>query len=150
MRGVRWVDTSGAGGTSWVAVEMHRAEAGQREIGTRFRDWGIPTAGSVAQLSGLGLGIIATGGVQDGVDAARALALGAQAVGMARPLLQAQARGYEELRATVLRTIEELRICCLLTGSPTVGALAEAGLVLGPQLRRWVPRACPLRARLLD
>lgn len=149
-RGVRWVDTSGAGGTSWVAVEMHRAAAEQKELGERYRDWGIPTAASVIQLSGLGLGIIATGGVGNGLDAARALALGAQAAGIARPLLQAQAQGYDALLTTLHRIVDELRIACLLTGSSTPAALQEAGLVLGPRLRRWVPRACPLRGRLVD
>ena len=61
--GVEWVDTSGSGGTSWVAVEAQRAEGRQQALGNTFWDWGIPTAASVAQLSGLGLGVCATGGV---------------------------------------------------------------------------------------
>ena len=77
--GVKWVDTSGAGGTSWVGVEAQRARGRQEELGARFWDWGIPTAASVAQLSGLGLEIIATGGLKDGLDVARAIALGARA-----------------------------------------------------------------------
>lgn len=147
--GVRWVDTSGAGGTSWVGVETRRAAAGQRALGARFWDWGIPTAASVAQLDGLGLGIVATGGVADGLDAARAIALGATCAGIARPFLKAQAEGLDALRAAVAQTIAELRVACLLTGSRTPADLRRAPLVLGPRLRRWVPPGGPLPARLL-
>ena len=148
--GVRWVDTSGAGGTSWVAVEMLRAADEDREIGVTFRDWGVPTAGSVAQLSGLGLGICATGGVKDGLMVAKAIALGATCGGIARPFLQAHARGG---RAAVLRyakrVIAEIRVACLLTGSRTPAALRRRPLVVGPQLRRWIPEHSPLSERLL-
>lgn len=147
--GVQNVDTSGAGGTSWVQVETLRAQGGQRALGERFRDWGIPTAASVAQLDGLGFAVVATGGVADGLDAARALALGATAVGIARPFLKAQAEGPEALRAAVRRVIAELRVACLLTGSRTPDALRAAPLVIGPRLLRWVPRGSGLAGRLL-
>lgn len=148
-RGVRHVDTSGAGGTSWVAVETHRAAADQKALGERLRDWGIPTAASVAQLAGLDLRIVATGGVADGIDVARVLALGASAAGIARPLLQAQARGEAELHAQLARILAELRVACLLSGAGDVAALGRASLVLGPRLERWLPRSSPLRARML-
>lgn len=147
--GVRAVDTSGAGGTSWVGVEARRARGAQAALGERFWDWGIPTAASVAQLSGLPLRICATGGLHNGLDIARALALGATCGGIARTFLQAQARGG---RAEVLRlarsVIDEIRIACLLTGSRTPEDLQRAPLLLGPALRRWVPRGSPLAARL--
>ncbi len=147
--GVRWVDTSGAGGTSWVAVETARAQGDQRSLGETFWDWGIPTAGSVAQLSGLGLGICATGGLGNGLQVAQAIALGATCGGIARRFLQAHAAGG---RARVLeaatRTIAEIRIACLLTGCRTPAELREAPLVVGPGLARWVPRTSPLAVRL--
>jgi isopentenyl-diphosphate delta-isomerase len=69
--GIRTVDTSGAGGTSWVGVETRRA--GQRQkLGEEMRDWGIPTAASVGLLSDLGLDIIATAGCAMSQDVARA------------------------------------------------------------------------------
>jgi isopentenyl-diphosphate Delta-isomerase len=146
--GVQWVDTSGAGGTSWVAVEAQRAQDAQRALGEAFWDWGIPTGASVAQLSGLGLGVCATGGISDGIQIARALALGARCAGIARPFLQAQARGG---RAEVLRLarqiIEELRIACLLTGCRTPAELQQAPIFLGPRLARWVPAGSPLAKR---
>lgn len=146
--GVTHVDVSGAGGTSWVGVETHRARDGQRALGERYWDWGIPTAASVAQLSGLGLRIIATGGVADGLMVARALALGATAGGIARPFLQAQARGYDALEAAVERVIAEIRVAHLLTGSRDGDALRAASIVVGPRLARWVPPSSPLRARI--
>lgn len=146
--GVRDVDTSGAGGTSWVAVETKRAKDAQRALGERFWDWGVPTGASVAQLSGLPLRVCATGGVADGLDAARALALGATCVGVARPLLKAQARGIDTLREAVAQLIAEVRVACLLTGCRTPADLAQRPLVVGPRLRRWIPRGSPLLARI--
>lgn len=148
-RGVRWVDVSGAGGTSWVAVETLRARARTKRLGELYWDWGIPTAASVAQLSGLGLGIVATGGVRHGLDIARALALGASAGGMARNLLIAWNEGGRDgALAAGRELIHEIRIACLLTGSQRPGDLAEAPLVVGGELARWVPRGSPLHARL--
>lgn len=147
--GVRVVDVGGAGGTSWVGVEAKRAKGDARTIGEAFWDWGIPTAASVAQLSGLPLTVIATGGIASGLDAAKALALGASAAGVARPLLQAWTEGGREKVAAVLRrTIEELRLACWLTGSRTVGALAHAPLLVGPRVLPWVPAESPLSKRL--
>ncbi len=139
--GVRHVDTSGAGGTSWVAVETARASAGQRALGERFRDWGIPTAASVLQLQGLGLEICATGGIRHGLDVASALALGATVAGIARPFLQAHARG--ELHEAISAVVEELRVVCLLTGAGAVGELAQVPRVLGGDLRAWQPSFAP-------
>ena len=149
-RGVRWVDVSGAGGTSWVAVEALRARARTQALGQLYWDWGIPTAASVAQLDGLGLGIVATGGLRNGLDVARALALGATAGGLARNLLKAWNEGGREgaLKAGA-ELIEEVRIACLLTGSPTPAHLREQPVVLGPDLRRWVPRNSALAGRQL-
>ena len=104
----------------------------------------------MAQLSGLGLGIVATGGLQNGLDVARALALGATAGGLARNLLMAWNEGGREgaLRAG-RELIEEVRIACLLTGSATPAALEEQPLVLGADLRRWIPRGSALQERVL-
>ena len=147
--GVEWVDTSGSGGTSWVAVEMLRAADEDREVGVTFRDWGVPTAASVAQLSGLGLGICATGGVSDGLMVAKALALGATCGGIARPFLQAHARGGRDAALRYgKRVIAEIRVACLLTGCRTPSELQQRPLVVGQRLRRWIPTGSPLAGRL--
>jgi len=148
--GVEHVDTSGAGGTSWVGVETLRARGDQASLGERFWDWGIPTAASVAQLSGLGLKVCATGGVQNGLDAAKAIALGATCAGMARPLLQARAQGgLAALRSRVEQVLAELRLAHLLAGARTPDDLRGKPVVLGPTLRRWVVTDSPLDGRAL-
>ncbi len=147
--GVEHVDTSGAGGTSWVGVETLRAQDDQAALGRCFWDWGIPTAASVAQLSGLGLSICATGGVDSGLSVARAIALGATCAGMARPLLQALAHGgIDALDARLRQVIAELRLAYLLSGARTSDELRERPLVLGARLHRWVPSDSPLFQRL--
>jgi isopentenyl-diphosphate delta-isomerase len=148
--GVAWVDVSGAGGTSWVGVETLRAKAKTRALGELFWDWGIPTAASVVQLDGLGFGIVATGGVSSGVDLARALALGAKAGGIARRFLQAQVDGGEAaVRATAEAVIDELRVACLLTGCRTPDDLRRRPLVVGPELRAWIPSGASLWDRMV-
>ncbi len=147
--GVKWVDTSGSGGTSWVAVEAQRAEDQRRQLGDTFWDWGIPTAGSVAQLSGLEMGICATGGVSNGLMVAKAIALGATVGGIARPFLQAHARGgIDGARDYAKRVIAEIRIAALLTGSANVRELQRSAIVTDPRLNRWVVRGTPLADRL--
>jgi isopentenyl-diphosphate delta-isomerase len=148
-RGVSWVDVSGSGGTSWVAVETHRAVDEGVTIGQTFWDWGIPTAGSVAQLSDLPLGICATGGMRDGLMIARAIALGATVGGIARPFLQAHDRGgIDGVRQMARRIIQEIRIAMLLCGAATLADLQSSPLVLSPELLRWVPRDSSIRQRL--
>ena len=146
--GIEWTDCSGSGGTSWVGVETLRARAKTQALGEMFWDWGIPTAASVAQLSGLGLGTCATGGVQSGLDIAKALALGARCGGMARPVLQAFSRGgSDEAKALLEGVIDEIRLACLLTGSKTPSDLAQKPLIIGSKLQRWIPQSSPLFKR---
>jgi isopentenyl-diphosphate delta-isomerase len=142
--GVRHVDVSGAGGTSWVAVETKRAEAAgeapARALGEALWDWGIPTAASVGALAPLGFDtIIATGGVATGLDVARAIALGAHAAGIARPALKALVAGGRAGATAFLEGVEtELRAVMLLTGSANLAALRRVPRVLGSELERWI------------
>jgi isopentenyl-diphosphate delta-isomerase len=146
--GIKTVDVSGAGGTSWVGVETLRARAKSRNLGERFWDWGIPTAASIAALSDLGLECIATGGVRDGLDITRAIALGAAAGGIARVFLQAwNAGGRQAVADCAIGIIDEIRLAHLLTGCRTPDDLHKAKLVLGPDLRSWVPRGSSLSKR---
>jgi isopentenyl-diphosphate delta-isomerase len=137
--GVRFVDVSGAGGTTWTGVEALRGTRRQQGLGNELREWGIPTAASIVFACRAGLCTIASGGVRGGLDAARALALGADAVALALPWLRAFAQGGSpELHATAERLIESLRAVCVLTGSADLAALRSAPRVLGPELRGWV------------
>ncbi len=140
--GVEHLDCSGSGGTSWVAVEAHRAvDPDERALADELWDWGIPTAASVLQVQGLGFkGIVATGGLRTGSDVARAVALGATAGGLAAPVLKAhRAGGYDGAVAFLRRVVLTVRSIMLLTGSRTVADLQRAPRVLGPALARWLP-----------
>jgi isopentenyl-diphosphate Delta-isomerase len=143
--GVRHVDVSGAGGTSWVAVETERAAAGQRALGEALRDWGVPTAASVMickRQKPRFETIIATGGITGGIDAAKAIALGAHAAGIARPVLQAFTRGGREGAVSFLAQIEaEIRAVMLLVGAGSVRALRKAPVVLRGDLPAWAALA---------
>jgi isopentenyl-diphosphate Delta-isomerase len=137
--GIAWVDVAGAGGTSWTAVESLRGPARQRALGGELRDWGIPTAASVAYAAREGLHIIASGGIRGGLDAARALALGADVVSAALPFLRARASGGPEALAEAAEHfVTALRAIALLTGSARIADLHRARRILGPRLRAWL------------
>ncbi len=137
--GVRHLDVAGAGGTSWVAVETARAGAPAR-LGRDLREWGVPTAAAVALAAPQGFDtLIASGGVASGVDAARALSLGATAVGLARPVLQAYwSGGAKGARQLLEGVIEGLRAAMLLTGSPDLATLRRTPKVLTGELKSWL------------
>lgn len=137
--GVKFVDTSGAGGTSWVGVETLRAADGAKRLGEALWDWGVPTAASVLACKGAGMeAVIATGGVATGLDAARAIALGATAAGIARPTLKALKEGGREGLTRFLDDVErELRAVMLLTGSRTVAELQRAPRFVTGELVEW-------------
>lgn len=139
--GVHTVDTAGAGGTSWVAVEAVRAPAGSaaQHLGNELWDWGLPTAVSVAACVSAGLETIASGGLRSGYDVARALALGARAGGMAAPMLRAQrAGGADSVRAKIDEVVGAVRAVCLLTGTKSVADLSRAPRHLGAPLRAFL------------
>jgi isopentenyl-diphosphate delta-isomerase len=147
--GVKHIDVSGAGGTSWVRIEALRAPGGSG-LGELFRDWGIPTAASLLQVRGLGLQVVASGGVRDGLDVAKAIALGATLAGAALPVYQAyRAGGIAAARAFIDELIAGLRMTMLLTGARTIAELRRRPVVLGATLATWqrLPSATPARRK---
>jgi isopentenyl-diphosphate delta-isomerase len=136
------LDVGGAGGTSFAAVEGRRAkDRGDRRgerLGHVFHDWGVPTAVSVVAAGAAGLPLIATGGVRSGLHAAKAIALGASLVGVARPLLQAAMEGDDAVDEWITHFIEELRVAVFLTGGTSVADLARAPRVVLGDTRRWL------------
>ena len=136
------IDVGGAGGTSFAAVEAIRADAVDdhrgRRLGVTFRDWGVPTAVSILAARAAGLPIIATGGVRSGLDAAKALALGATLVGVAGPLLKAGLEGEAAVGEWIELFCEELRAAVFLTGGRSVADLAHADRVVLGELAQWV------------
>jgi isopentenyl-diphosphate Delta-isomerase len=141
--GVEHIDVSGAGGTSWVAVETERAQGTGRAVGETFREWGIPTAVSIAWMKPLGFRtVIATGGISTGLDVARAIALGADAAGIAQPVLGALVSGGRaEAEALLDRVEAELRAAMVLTGACTIAALRSVPRVVVGELCAWLELA---------
>ena len=142
--GVRAIDVSGAGGTSWTAVESQRAEGLGRALGEELWDWGIPTAASIgwlaaAGLPGAGVDLVASGGIRTGLDVARALALGARVAGLAQPALRAvQDGGRERGEAFLAHVIEGIRAAALLAGVRRARDLATAPRVITGELAAWL------------
>jgi len=146
--GAAWVDLAGAGGTNWIAVESYRLEEGPLHAAAAdFDDWGYPTALLLAALAraelpgraaavqplAMGLPVIASGGLRNGVDVAKALALGAGLTAMALPLVRAvESGGPEAASAFIERVGAGLRSAMLLTSSHNLSELRRGILRFGP------------------
>lgn len=134
--GAAYVDVAGAGGTNWVTVESFRRPEEERRAALELADWGLPTAVLVAALSGLSgcAGrVLASGGLRGGLDAAKAVALGAELAGIALPLIRCAAQGGAEAVVAWLRSAEEaFRAAMVLTGSRTLADLRRGVLWADP------------------
>lgn len=130
--GVSVIDVAGAGGTSWAAVEAERTpDPHQRAIAQAFAGWGIPSAQAIAAVRRAcpDAHLIASGGIRDGLDVAKAIRLGADLVGQAAGVLDAALIGPEAVVEHFQIMIQQLRIACFCTGSANLGALAQAPLL---------------------
>lgn len=128
--GVAAIDVAGAGGTSWAMVESERAkDAIQRRLGATFADWGIPTAECIKSIRGIApnVPLIASGGLRNGLDVAKAIALGADIAGMALPFLQAAAESVEALQALVEVLMAEITTVLFCTGNANLSDLKASG-----------------------
>lgn len=131
--GVSVIDVAGAGGTSWAAVEAERtSDPQQHAIAKAFVGWGIPTAQAIAQVRRAcpDAQLIASGGIRDGIDAAKAIRLGANIVGQAAAVLSAALAGPQPVIDHFQVLIQQLRIACFCTGSADLAALAQAPLLM--------------------
>lgn len=129
--GVRYIDISGAGGTSWSGVELLRSPDG--EIDDPFWDWGIPTADAIIEARPLcdehQVTMIGSGGIATSGDMAIALALGAHVVASARPILKTLVNRGQNALVDLLRLWERhLRYTMFLTGSPNIATFRNAPL----------------------
>lgn len=137
--GVAWVDVSGAGGTTWIGVETLRTSPEKRTLGEQLWEWGVPTAASIAWAKQRDLNVIGTGGLRNGLDVARALALGATIAGMALPWLKAVYEDGPESALEYGRQLDlSLRAIMTLTGSANLAELRSAPRIIGPELERWI------------
>jgi isopentenyl-diphosphate Delta-isomerase len=129
--GVAVIDVAGAGGTSWAAVEAERAATPRQKMTARaFAHWGIPTALAVADMRQMcpDTTIVGSGGIRDGLDAAKALRLGADIVGQAAGVLQSAALSAEAVVDHFSAMIDQLSIACFCTGSVSLEKLRKAPL----------------------
>jgi len=133
--GVRGIDTAGAGGTSWSRVEGRRGGDGARAA--VFDGWGIPTAESLKLVREAvpGLTVIASGGIRTGLDAAKCLALGADAGGIGLPLLKKAAGSTEAVVAALEEIIDVLRTVMFCTGAGTIQDLKHTPLTAREEMR---------------
>lgn len=142
--GVAAIDVSGVGGTSWAAVEYYRAKDAsnplKERLGELLWDWGLPTAVSIAEVrSAVSLPIISSGGIRNGVEIAKSIAMGAQLGGMASPVLKRAINGgVPAVREFLQQTIEEIRAAMFLTGSRNVESLGKADLVVKGETSEWL------------
>ncbi|MFE1743806.1 type 2 isopentenyl-diphosphate Delta-isomerase [Coleofasciculus sp. H7-2] len=128
--GVSAIDVAGAGGTSWAKVESERAEnAQQRRLGLTFADWGLPTAECITSIRAIApnIPLIASGGLRNGLEVAKAIALGADLAGLAWPFLQAAVESEDALDALVEVLVAEITTVLFCTGNPTLSALKQSG-----------------------
>ena len=133
--GVSAIDVAGAGGTSWTEVERHRATTErQANIASAFLEWGIPTAESIGMTrqGAPHLPIIASGGLRNGLDAAKCLALGATLTSMASPYLKAATLSADAVCERIGETAEELRIAMFCIGARSLSELKATTLLRGP------------------
>ncbi len=132
--GVAAIDVAGAGGTSWSEVEYHRApDARWRRLARAFADWGLPTALSlqwVRRAVGDAVPVFASGGIRTGIDAVKALGLGADLVGIASPFLRAAAQGTEAVIEEIDLLSAEMRIAMFAAGARDIPALREPGRIV--------------------
>ena len=130
--GVAAIEVAGAGGSSWSQVEMHRATSEQgRQVAAAFANWGIPTAESLlmALRGAPELPIIAGGGVRDGIQMAKAIALGATACGVAGPFLHAANESTATVAELIALFVTQLRVAMFASGAADIQALQRIPLI---------------------
>jgi isopentenyl-diphosphate Delta-isomerase len=129
--GVAAIDVAGAGGTSWSQVEMYRIEDKSRaRVAAAFRNWGIPTSESIKMVKqgAPDVLVFASGGLRDGLDIAKCIALGASLGGMAGPFLKAAATSSDATVRMIAEIKREIQVCMFSTGAGNIKALQQTPL----------------------
>ena len=129
--GVSALDIAGAGGTSWSQVEYFRTNnEADRQIAAKFADWGIPTSKALMDIVSLGLGLplIASGGLRSGMDIAKCIALGADLCGLAGGFLKAGVKSTEAVLKIISELKKELKITLFACGAVDLPSLKKVGV----------------------
>lgn len=130
--GVSAIDVAGAGGTSWSQVEMHRApDEFTRELAATFVGWGIPTADSILNVkkAATDMTIFASGGLKDGLDIAKCIALGATLGGMASAFLKAAAVSTEKADEVIKLTQRQIQVTMFAAGVGRIASLKREKVI---------------------
>ena len=130
--GVAAIDVAGAGGTSWSQVEMHRAENQyQASLAAAFIDWGIPTAQAISNIRAGApqMTVFASGGLRDGIDIAKCIALGASLGGMASPFLKAADRSLKDTIDTINLIKRQIQVAMFASGAANLNQLGQTPLI---------------------
>lgn len=130
--GVSAIDVAGSGGTSWSEVEYHRAPtAFHARVAASFANWGIPTADAIlyAVAGAPDLPVIASGGLRDGIDIAKCVALGATLGGLAGPFLKTGDDSVEAVDQLIRELTAQFRIAMLCSGVQTIAELRNTPLL---------------------
>ncbi len=128
------LDVSGVSGTSFAAVEYYRGG----EEGELFWDWGLPSPYCLITLRDMDMPLIGSGGIRNGLEAAKAIALGADVVGIARALLRPAMKSWKDVVEKLERIIREMRIAFFLSGASSVEEMKQARYVIRGELREWL------------
>lgn len=129
--GVKAIDVAGAGGTSWFAVEAKRAAQMGESTDDTFGGWGIPTDESLVMVHEAvpDLPLVASGGIRNGLDVAKAIALGASIAGIGQPLLAPALESADKVVEFLTRIIREIRIAMLCVGARNLQELRQVPLM---------------------
>ena len=139
--GIRGIDVSGTGGTSFSAVEMYRSErmgdGRGAAIGETFREWGIPAPVSVIWAN-VGLPLVASGGIGNGVHVAKGIVLGAKCGGVARSVLREALESPKDVERKLALILEEFKAAMFLTGSRSVNELSKKDYIMTGAVKDWI------------
>ncbi|MHA1720700.1 MAG: type 2 isopentenyl-diphosphate Delta-isomerase [Promethearchaeota archaeon] len=153
--GVNYLDISGLGGTSFAAIEHSRAKKQNNHfksiIGNRFLDWGIPTAASIIETKSIvnnSTVVIGCGGIRNGLEIAKAIAIGADLTAIAQPFLKKAYNNSIELEIFIKTLISELKSSMFLTGSENLKKLQSSEYIIFPPLSTWLEKRGIINGRI--
>ncbi|MEM5814328.1 MAG: type 2 isopentenyl-diphosphate Delta-isomerase [Candidatus Aenigmatarchaeota archaeon] len=139
--GASAIDISGCGGTNFALVEAHRAGG---ETGATFHDWGIPTVCSLMEVRrAVSVPLVCSGGVKTGLDVAKAIVMGADIAGVARPLLKPATESAEAVEKALNQMITELKAAMLLSGARNPEEMKRVKYVLTGMVKDWADQRLP-------
>ena len=145
--GIKYLDVSGLGGTSFAAVEYSRAKKQNNHIksiiGNTFLDWGIPTAASIIETRSVAKDstiIIGSGGIRNGLEIAKSIAIGANISAIAQPFLKRAYNNSKEIGYYIETLFSELKSSMFLTGCKKIEELRNLEYIILPPLSTWLEK----------